>query len=258
MAIRYLNYDDSINAVYGDYQVNRKKAASPKKPAFPGNGTKQKLKATVASAHIANPDAPGAADASESGDDEGDDGDGDGDGDGPRRPSHPRSSLPPCSPSRARRRPEIPRPLTRRAFALLLTLALLLAYIGPPGFAVIFIQLGHPELASEMLRYKPVLLLPTPPGWSAAGEWSKADPGSTSPPRTRSALTNSPTIALPSRSSTPTSNAGRCSVCASTSIQWPGRAHAHKLARPRQVPSQERTAWSRPASECSSHSVKPG
>lgn len=64
----------------------------------------------------------------------GGDGDGDGDGDGGDsdgpRPSRPRNpSLPASTPPRAHRRLILPTPLTRQAFAWLLVLALLLAYI---------------------------------------------------------------------------------------------------------------------------------
>lgn len=111
--------------------------------------------------------SPGAGPAGNAGGEDGDgDGDGDDDGDGPRRPRHRNRSLPTCTAPCAHRRLILPTPLTRGACAWLLALALLLAYVAPPAFATLFVQLGQLELAREMLRYKPVLLLPTPPGWS--------------------------------------------------------------------------------------------
>lgn len=166
--IRYMPSGDVIAAICADYRVSRALAAVKKKAGFAGPESKQKAKEMASTATSAGTAAPGADDASGSGDD--DDGDGDGDSDGPRRPSRSNrpsaTHLPPC----ANRRPNLPTPLTRRAFAWLIALALLLAYMGPPGFALLFVQVGHPELASEMLRYKAALILPTPPGWLPSGE----------------------------------------------------------------------------------------
>jgi len=166
--IRYMPSGDAIAAICADYRVSRASAAFKKKAGFAGPESKQKAKEMASTTTSAGTAAPGADDASGSGDD--DDGDGDSDSDGPRRLSQSSYSPAIHLPPRAHRRPNFPKPLTRCAFAWLLTLALLLAYIGPPGFALLFVQVGHPELASEMLRYKPVLILPTPPGWLPSGE----------------------------------------------------------------------------------------
>jgi hypothetical protein len=179
---------DVIASIYADSRAGRASAAFKKKPAFAGSETKQKAKDAGTSASAAGNAAPGAADAGGSGDDDG--GDGEGDGDGPRRPAHSNPSLPPRIYPRAHRRSNLPTPLTRRAFAWLLTLALLLAYAGPPGFALLFVRLGHPELASEMLRYKPVLLLPTPPGWTSTSQ--REEKTDTSPTVTVSTGVSSP------------------------------------------------------------------
>ncbi len=166
--IRYTPSGDAIAAIYADYRISRASAAYKKKAGFAGPELKQKAKEMASTTTSAGTAAPGADDASGSGDD--DDGDGDGDSDGPRRLSQSNHSPATHLPHRAHWRPNFPKPLTRRAFAWLLALALLLAYIGPPGFALLFVRVGHPELASEMLRYKPVLILPTPPGWLPSGE----------------------------------------------------------------------------------------
>lgn len=184
--IRYMPSGDVIAAICADYRVSRASAAFKKKAGFAGPESKQKAKEMASTATSAGTAAPGADDASGSGDDDG--GDGDGDGDGPRRLSQ--SNFPSATrlPPRAYRRPNLPKPLTRRAFAWLLALALLLAYIGPPGFALIFVRLGHPELAGEMLRYKPVLLVPTPPGWTTSDDSARAaDTAFTAIASTRSA-----------------------------------------------------------------------
>lgn len=170
--IGYMPSRDVFTAICADYRVSRSSTTFKKKAGFAGPESKQKAQEMASTANSAGTAAPGADDASGSGDDDG--GDGDGDSDGPRRNSQSRlpsaTRLAPC----AYRRPNLPKPLTRRAFAWLLTLALLLAYIGPPGFALIFVRLGHPELAGEMLRYKPVLLLPTPPGWSTSSDSARS------------------------------------------------------------------------------------
>jgi len=164
--IRYMPSGDGIASICADYRVRRDSASFKKKPAFAGSEAKQKAKDAGASTAIAGTTASGAADASDSGDDGGDS---DGDSDGPRRRPHSRPSIPPFLSPLAPRRSNLATPLSRRAFAWLLTLALLLAYVGPPGFALLFVGLGQPGLAGEMLRYKPVLILPTPPGWTASG-----------------------------------------------------------------------------------------
>lgn len=163
LGIRYMPPGDAIaEMAYSDYRLSRTSAIFKKKQVHAGPKTKQQVTATAGS--TTGSDAPSTTDGSGSGDDDG--GDGDGDSEGPRRPPQSNSSSPPSRSTRAHRRRHLPIPLSRRALAWLLALALLLAYLGPPSFALLFVKLGHPELASEMLRYKPVLLLPAPPGWS--------------------------------------------------------------------------------------------
>lgn len=227
--IRYMPSGDVIAAIYAEYRVSRASAAFKKKAGFAGPESKQNAKEMASTTTSAGTAAPGADDASGSGDDDGGDGDGDGDGDsdGPRRLSQSnRSPATPLSP-RAHRRLNLPKPLTRRAFAWLLALALLLAYIGPPGFALLFVQVGHPELAGEMLRYKPVLILPTPPGWLPSGERdgtitgiSPAKSGAGAAPTDLRAASTTPAICTSSnhsRVNTPVRRSGETRVHESTS-----------------------------------------
>jgi hypothetical protein len=222
--IRYMPSGDVIAAIYADYRVSRASAAFKKKAGFAGPESKQKAKEMASTTTSAGTAAPGADDASGSGDD--DDGDGDGDSDGPRGLSQSNYSPATRLPPRAHQRPNLPIPLTRRAFAWLLALALLLAYIGPPGFALLFVQVGHPELASEMLRYKPVLILPTPPGWLPSGERegainaiSPAKSGAGAAPTDLRAVSTTPAIctrSTRSRVNTPVRRSGETRVYEST------------------------------------------
>jgi hypothetical protein len=143
-----------------------------KRPSYSGPAAKEKAKAAAdggGGADGGTDGAPGGGSGDGGGGDgDGDGGDGDADGDGPPRPS-PSRHRSSCSPSRATRRSFIPKFLTRHAFACLVALAMLLAYLAPPSFAALFVQLGQPELAKEMLRYQPKLLMPLPAGWSTPG-----------------------------------------------------------------------------------------
>lgn len=131
-----------------------------KKPAYSGPATKEKAKAAASAGTGAGATAaPDGAGGDGAGGDDGDGGDGDGDGDGPRRSTS--SRLPARrSPPRAPRRQFLPRLLTRYAFAWLLALALMLGFLALPALAILAAQLGHPTLASEILHFKPVWLLP--------------------------------------------------------------------------------------------------
>lgn len=225
--IRYMPSGDTIEAICADYRVSRATAAFKKKARFAGPESKKKAKEMASNTNATGTAAPGADDASGSGDDDG--GDGDGDSDGPRRISQSNYSPATHVSPRAHRRPNLPKPLTRRAFAWLLAFALLLAYIGPPGFALLFVQIGHPELASEMLRYKPVLILPAPPGWRPSGERegainaiSPAKSGTGITPTALRAASRTPAICKRStrgRLHTPVRSSGEAGVYESTGLR---------------------------------------
>jgi hypothetical protein len=247
--IRYMPSGDAIAAIYADYRISRASAAFKKKAGFAGPESKQKAKEMASTTTSAGTAAPGADDASSSGDD--DDGDGDGDSDGPRRLSQSNYSPATRLPPRAHRRPNLPKPLTRRAFAWLLALALLLAYIGPPGFALLFVQVGHPELASEMLRYKPVLILPTPPGWLPSGE---RDGAITAIPPAKSGAGAAPTE-LRAASTTPAICTRSTHSRVNAPVRRSGETRVHESTSPRRImTTRVRGAWpaakDRPNNSC--------
>jgi len=131
----------------------------PKRVAYNGPASKKKVEVAVAGSATGTDSAPGVGAGDGAGGDDEDSGDGDGDGDGPRR-SSPSSPPSRCSPPRAPLRQTIPQPLIRYAFAWLLALALTLGFVALPALAILAAQLGHPTLASEILHFKPVWLLP--------------------------------------------------------------------------------------------------
>lgn len=129
-----------------------------KRPVNAGPTAKKKAEASTVPSAGMNTSAPAGEGGPSSGDD--DDGDGDGEADGPQHSARSRCHCIPCFSScspRAPRRPKFCFPLTRRACAWLIAFGLLLAYVVQPSFALVFIQLGHKELASEVLKYRPQL-----------------------------------------------------------------------------------------------------
>lgn len=159
-------YEDASSHYAYALRVTRTSEKAHNKSAAPAIALAAAAETSVSSETGAG-SSPGAGPAGDAGSGDGDV-DGDGDSDGPRRPRHRNPSLPSSTLPCVHRRLILPTPLTRGACAWLLALALLLAYIAPPAFATLFVQLGQLDLAHEMLRYKPVLLLPTPPGWSTS------------------------------------------------------------------------------------------
>ncbi|MBB3222107.1 hypothetical protein [Pseudoduganella umbonata] len=137
----------------------------PTRPSYRGPAAKENVKpAANAGVSCDNGDASGGG--SDDGGDDGDGDDGDGDSDGPR-PSTP--SLRPRSPSsRANRRKPSLRSRTPSNYWWLLLFASILAYCASPTFSLLCAELGHADLAKEMLRFRPVLLMPIPAGWSTS------------------------------------------------------------------------------------------
>lgn len=70
------------------------------------------------------------------------------------------SSVEPCGEAAGKPHRGVAKPLTRCAFAWLLAIALVLGFLALPALAVLAAELGHPTLATEMLHFKPVWLLP--------------------------------------------------------------------------------------------------
>ncbi|WUR16029.1 hypothetical protein E7V67_013275 [[Empedobacter] haloabium] len=163
-AVRFIRQRGAVVQFdYACYAMRVLAGAVTKRAAYSGPAVKEKAKVVASAGGGDSTPGDGASDGTNGSDGDGGDGDGDGDSDGPRRslPPSPSPRLPSCRSSpRAPRRQIIPKLLTRYAFAWLLALALVLGFVALPALAILAAQLGHRSLASEILHFNPVWLLP--------------------------------------------------------------------------------------------------
>lgn len=116
---------------------------------------KKSVKFAVNKSEVSEAAGEPAGGSGASSDDEG--GDGDGDSDGPRQSSQQQVSSLSTFLSAARRL-KIPTPFIHRVCTWMAALALLFPYYQL-GLSAFLAERGHAELASEVLRFKPIVLV---------------------------------------------------------------------------------------------------